>query len=60
MCVRACRCSGTGQSPQVAVNRHAVGYARVFAKEQNEGARIQQLLAQGVPQESIFVDAADF
>ena len=43
---------------RTALNRHAVGYARISTKEQNEKTQVQQLLAQGVPREHIFTDTA--
>ena len=42
----------------VAVDRHAIGYVRVSTKNQNEGTQVEQLLAQGVPRDQIFVDTA--
>ncbi|MDD1721472.1 MAG: recombinase family protein [Euryarchaeota archaeon] len=43
---------------RTALNRRAVGYVRVSTKEQNEETQVQQLLAQGVPREQIFIDTA--
>ncbi len=43
---------------RVALNRNAAGYVRVSTKEQSEATQVQQLVAQGVPREQIFVDAA--